>query len=258
MSHGWISPDWAAPPRVRAFSTTRSGGCSSAPWDGLNLGAHCGDDPAAVHRNRALLRAWLPAEPTWLAQVHGVTVHVHPDDPADALPIAPGAALATSIGQPVADAQVASLPGQVCVVLTADCLPVLFCNRSGSRVAAAHAGWRGMLAGVLEHTVRALRDQPEQLLAWLGPAIGAAAYEVGEEVRQAFLCADPAAAACFRRHQHRWLFDLYAMARQRLAKAGVVDVWGGGRCTFSEPEHFFSYRRDGRTGRMASVIWLEP
>jgi YfiH family protein len=204
-----------------------------------------GDDATAVRKNRELVSECLPAEPFWLRQQHGVTVFSHGHiggNPAQA--------------EPAADAQVAGEPRQVCVVLTADCLPVLLCNRSGTRVAAAHAGWRGLAAGILENTVQALKDRPDQLMAWLGPAIGASAYEVGDEVRTAFIRTDEAAAACFEKTGTRWLLDMYAMARHRLKKSGVSDVSGGNFCTYSEPERFFSYRRDGVTGRMASLVWL--
>jgi len=241
MSEKWIEPIWPAPTCVRALCTTRAGGCSTGPWKSLNLGAHCGDDVAAVRKNRAVLRSFLPAEPHWLRQEHGARVVDHRHTGC----------------LPSADAQVANGPGQVCVVLTADCLPVLFCNRSGTRVAAAHAGWRGLAAGILENTVRALQEPPEQLLAWLGPAIGPGAYEVGDEVRAAFVSADESGSGCFERHGKRWLFDLYAMARHRLKQAGVVNVSGGGYCTYTDSERFFSHRRDGCTGRMATLVWMQ-
>jgi len=238
-----ICPDWPAPAAVRACSTTRAGGVSGGPWRGLNLAGHVADDPAAVRENRHRLVAQLglPGEPPWLEQVHGVTVRT------------PHAA------SDCADACFEDRPGRVCAVLTADCLPVLLCNTAGTRVAAAHAGWRGLLAGILEHAVAAFADPADQLLAWLGPAIGPAAFEVGDEVRAAFLAEDPASAAHFAtgRPGH-WHADLYGLARQRLARSGVDRVSGGGLCTFSDAERFFSYRRDGVTGRMASLIWLQP
>lgn len=244
---GMIEPDWAAPPRVRAIATTRSGGVSVAPWASLNLGDHVGDDPQGVLQNRELLRGALalPVQPAWLQQVHGTAV-------VDAG--APGV-------RPAADASWTRVSGVVCAVLTADCLPVLFCNRAGTHVAAAHAGWRGLAAGVLESTVGWLAAdgvRPDSLLAWLGPAIGPASYEVGAEVREAFLRADPAAGAAFRlsRPGH-WLLDLYAAARLRLRRAGVTAVSGGDYCTLAEPDRFFSHRRDGVTGRQATLIWLE-
>ena len=238
-----IRPDWPAPPVVQACSTTRVGGVSVGAWRGLNLAGHVDDDPAAVRENRRRLVAQLglPGEPPWLEQVHGVAVRT------------PRAAAGC------ADACLEDRPGRVCAVLTADCLPVLLCNAAGTRVAAAHAGWRGLLAGILEHTIAAFADPADQLLAWLGPAIGPAAFEVGDEVRAAFVTEDPASAAHFAagRPGH-WLADLYGLARQRLARSGVARVSGGGLCTFSDAERFFSYRRDGVTGRMASLIWLQP
>ena len=241
-----IRPDWVAPARVHAVATTRTGGDSRAPWASLNLGDHVGDDPASVLRNRELLRdaLELPGEPAWLQQVHGTAV-------VDA---------AHAGNRVAADASWTVSPGVVCAVLTADCLPVLFCNRAGTHVAAAHAGWRGLAAGVLESTVGWLAAggvRPESLLAWLGPAIGPARYEVGTEVRDAFLRADPVADCAFRptRPGH-WLLDLYAAARQRLRRAGVTAISGGAYCTLAEPERFFSHRRDGVTGRQATLIWL--
>ncbi len=247
MNADWIIPHWPAPSRVRAIVTTRAGGHSTGPWSSLNLGLNCGDDGAIVLKNRAVLRACLPAEPQWLRQAHGMAVYSRSEE-------TDKPALS---GEPIADAQVAGQPGQICAVLTADCLPVLFCNRAGSKVAAAHAGWRGLAAGVLENTLQALAEPPDQLMAWLGPAIGPRAYEVGEDVRSAFTGRDNAAAACFERKGSKWLFDLYAMARHRLLQSGVIDVSGGTQCTYSEPERFFSHRRDGRTGRMASLVWLQ-
>ncbi len=241
-----IRPDWPAPSRVQAVATTRLGGVSVGPYASLNLGDHVSDDPSAVRRNRDLLRAELalPREPVWLQQVHG-TVIVE----------------ATGTGDRVtADASWTSTRGVVCAVLTADCLPVLFCNREGTHVAAAHAGWRGLAAGVLETTVAALVSAgapPGSLLAWLGPAIGPASYEVGADVRDAFLRADPDAEAAFRPNRPgHWLLDLYAAARQRLDRAGVTTVTGGDHCTFVERDRFFSHRRDGVTGRQATLIWL--
>jgi YfiH family protein len=240
----FIFPDWPVPANVRAAVTTRMGGVSAGPFASLNLGDHVGDEPAAVAENRArLVRGLaLPAEPRWLKQVHGTCA-------LDA---------AAAVTGCEADATFASLPGIVCAVLTADCLPVLFCDRAGTRVAAAHAGWRGLAAGVLERTVDALGAAPADVLAWLGPAIGPQAFLVGEEVRTAFLSQDQATAAAFRPHREgRWLADLYALARRRLSRHGVDAVYGGGLCTFSDPMQFFSYRRDGTTGRMASLIWLD-
>ncbi len=236
-----IFAQWPAPASVRACTTTRAGGISRGRWAGLNLGDHVEDDPRAVAHNRTLLadQLRLPDEPQWLSQVHGTRVRL------------PGQQL------DCADACLEDRPGRVCAVLTADCLPVLFCNVAGTRVAAAHAGWRGLLAGVLEQTVAAFDDAPEQILAWLGPAIGPSAFEVGDEVRAAFVADRADSGAHFRVHgAGHWLADLYGLARDRLGAAGVVQVSGGGLCTYSDPERFFSYRRDGVTGRMASLAWL--
>ncbi len=238
-----LVPDWPAPPGIRAASTTRRGGVSEGRWATLNLGAHVGDDSAHVTANRAsLARALrLPGAPVWLNQVHGSEVAI----------------LHGGEGALDADAAFTRVPGVVCAVMTADCLPVLFAARSGGAVAAAHAGWRGLAAGVLEATV-ACFDDPGQVDAWLGPAIGPAAFEVGAEVREAFLDDDVDAEAAFRPGcAGHWLADIYRLARLRLTRAGVRAVYEGGRCTFSEPGHFFSYRRDGITGRMASLIWIE-
>jgi len=236
-----LVPDWPAPAKVRALQTLRSGGCSTAPWHNLNLGDHVGDNPAHVEANRALLRRHLPAEPLWLRQVHGIAA-VNAD---------------ISAKMPEADAAYARQAGTVCAVMTADCLPVLFCDRAGSVVAAAHAGWRGLLNGVLETTVAAMGVPPAELLAWLGPAIGPNCFEVGDEVRAAFVDRDPRAAAAFVGHaEGKWLADIYLLARQRLSVAGLGSISGGELCTVTDAARFFSYRRDGVTGRMASLIWL--
>jgi YfiH family protein len=237
-----VQPEWPAPPGVHAFSTTRHGGFSSGPWRSFNLGDHCGDDPRAVRRNRQVLRSLLPASPPWLQQVHGRRVVGHRDSRDEG---------------PHADGIVARQPGAVCAVLTADCLPVLFCDRRGSRVAAAHAGWRGLAAGILEATVAALETDPREVLAWLGPGIGPAAYEVGPEVVAALAGDDGAAAAAFSRSGERWRADLYTLTAHRLKRAGVRSIHGGGFCTATDGSRFFSHRRDGVTGRMATVIWLE-
>lgn len=236
----WLPPDWPAPENVRALQTLRTGGCSAGPWASFNLGEHVGDESGNVLANRAALRQFLPAEPLWLNQVHGTTV-------VDA---------AVAEQRMAADGSFARHPGSVCVVMTADCLPVLFCDRAGTVVAAAHAGWRGLLDGVLENTIAAMQVVPDQLLAWLGPAIGPAAFEVGPEVREAFVAKDAAAAQCFAARGDKWLADIYGLARQRLQKAGLTAISGGGACTVSESGRYFSYRRDGVTGRMASLIWL--
>jgi len=236
-----LTPDWPAPANVHALSTTRNGGVSTPPYASLNLGDHVGDDPQAVARNRALLRQQLPAGPLWLKQVHTTVV----------------ATADTATGIPEADASVARSHNKVCAVLTADCLPLLLCDRQGTVVAAAHAGWRGLAEGVIEATVKAMHADPADLLAWLGPAIGPDAFEVGDEVRAIFLAADDAAANAFTPHgDGKWLADLYLLARLRLSRCGVGHVSGGEHCTFREENRFFSYRRDQTTGRMASLIWL--
>lgn len=239
---GWIVPDWPAPPRVRAFVTTRAGGVSEGEYGTLNLGERSGDDPARVAANRAAVRAHLPAEPRWLAQVHGSEV-ADLDDP-DA--------------PPTADAAATSTPGTVAVVLTADCLPVFLCRDDGSRVAVAHAGWRGLAAGVLENAVAAVGGEAARVLAWLGPAIGPLAFEVGPEVREAFVATHPAARHAFAAGEgDRFLADLYALARLRLAAAGVTAVSGGGFCTRTQADRFFSYRRARASGRLGAFIWID-
>lgn len=238
-----IRPDWPRHPRVAACFTTRIGGHSDGPYAGFNLAQHVGDDPAVVAANRRDLRATLQLEhePAWLDQVHGTEIAQVPG----------------TSGPRCADAAWSDMPGRACVVMSADCLPVLFADDSGRYVAAAHAGWRGLLAGVLEATVARLPVAPISLSAWMGPAIGPRAFEVGEEVRAAFCAQDAAATAAFVRAEGgRYLADLYALARMRLAKCGVTRVHGGDRCTVSEPELFFSYRRQGACGRMAALIWL--
>lgn len=241
----WIVPEWPAPANVRALITTRAGGVSTGPYSSFNLGPCSGDEPQAVVKNRAQLRRLLPQEPKWLRQVHGADVV-----DADALTETPDA-----------DASIARHPGTVCVIMIADCLPVLLCDRSGSHVAAAHAGWRGLAGGVIENTVHQLRRTgvaPGELLAYLGPGIGPDAFEVGADVRDAFLARDPLAARAFRAHRSgKWLADLFMLARQALARAGVGHIYGGGLCTVSDPQRFFSYRRDKTTGRMAALIWRE-
>lgn len=238
-----IQPDWPAPANVHAFTTTRNGpGVSPLPYYRFNLGARCGDDADAVRRNRAALRTHygLPGEPLWLHQVHGIDV-VRDDGRRD---------------EPMADASVTAETGSVLAVLTADCLPVLFCNQAGTEVAAAHAGWRGLAAGVLEETVAAMRSRGADIMAWLGPAAGAARYEIGEDVRQAFLRHDAGSEAAFTptRPGH-YLVDMPAIARRRLAAVGVSRVYGGEFCTLADIR-FYSHRREQRTGRMASLIWL--
>lgn len=242
----FLIPDWPAPANVRALQTLRTGGVSEAPWDALNLGDHVGDDCACVQANRALLRDVLPGEPLWLKQVHGnVAVDAN--------------SAHQLINQPPeADAAFTRSPEQVCVVMTADCLPVLFCDRAGTVVAAAHAGWRGLLAGILEESILRMAIPPSDLLVWLGPAIGPSCFEVGADVQAAFVAEDARAATAFRSHAPgKFLADIYALARFRLQRADITSVNGGGLCTVTEADRFFSYRRDGVTGRMASLIWLE-
>lgn len=227
-----LLPDWPAPANVKALVTTRAQG---------NLADHVDFQKSVVVVRRAALRARLPAEPLWLTQVHGTRC----------------VAAETATAGVEADASVARTPGRVCAVLTADCLPVLLCDEAGSVVAAAHAGWRGLATGVIESTVVAMNVPAERLLAWLGPAVGPSVFEVGDEVRAAFVDQDFAASTAFvARPNGKWLCDLYTLARLRLTSLGATRVFGGGRCTFSEPEHFYSYRREGVTGRMASLIWL--
>ena len=247
----FIKPDWPAPDNVITLSTQRTGGSSHPPYASLNLADHVEDGSAAVAANRAILTRLLPAgaQLHWLTQVHGSKV------------------VRAGEGQvsPSADASWSRDPGQACVVMTADCLPVLFCSRAGDTVAAAHAGWRGLLGGVLENTVAAMGVAPSELLAWLGPAIGPAAFEVGAEVRAAFLgTASPgqlpqteASFVANRQRPGHFLADLYALARLRLDALGTANVFGGEYCTYTEDQRFFSYRRDGLTGRMASLILLE-
>jgi hypothetical protein len=238
-----IVPDWPAPAQVRAVSTTRLGGISSPPYDSLNLAGHVGDDPARVAENRRRLMALVgyPAEPAWLEQVHGTTV-----------------VAAETIRAPVAaDAAWTREPGRPCAVMTADCLPVLLCDRAGTVVAAAHAGWRGLASGVIAAAVTSMKAPPAELLAWLGPAIGPDAFEVGAEVRTAFLELDAGNADCFQPSPAgRWLADLYELARRQLRALGVSAVYGGDYCTFGDSKRFFSYRREHPTGRMATLIWL--
>jgi len=236
----WLTPDWPAPASVRACVTTREGGVSEAPFDSLNLGDHVDDRPEAVAENRRRLTDHFSIKPAWLQQVHGIAVA-----PAD-----PGL-VAT------ADASWTATPGIACAAMTADCLPALFCNRAGTRVAAAHAGWRGLAAGVLEATLDTLDVPAEDVLVWLGPAIGPKAFEVGPEVREVFINQLPEAAEAFVPSDNagKFMADIYMLARLRLAERGVTAVYGGGFCTVTDPR-FFSYRRASRTGRFASLVWL--
>jgi len=256
LEEALIRPAWPdLPAGVGALATTRKGGVSAGPYDdgagggGLNLGMHVADDPDAVRANRARLRALLPGDPAWIAQVHGADV-------VDASLVRPGAPVRTG------DASLATGAGTVCAILTADCLPVLFADLDGKVVGAAHAGWRGLAGGVLGATVAAMRAAGAgEITAWLGPAIGPDAFEVGADVRAAFEAALPGAAAdAFRPYPGRadkYLADIYALARCMLARDGVTRVHGGERCTFSEAMHFYSYRRDGVSGRQASLIWIK-
>ncbi|OQX36943.1 MAG: multi-copper polyphenol oxidoreductase [Oceanospirillales bacterium LUC14_002_19_P2] len=239
----YLQPDWPAPASVEAFVTTRSGGVSDGPWRSLNLGLRSGDDTDQVLQNRAvLMQDWSMDKIQWLKQVHGADV----------------ARADQGCEEKEADACWSAVSGRACAVLTADCLPVLFCNRSGTRVAAAHAGWRGLAGGVLENTAAVFDDSPDALMAWLGPAISQPCFEVGPEVREAFLAHDPEAESAFVAGQgDRWFADIYTLARQRLTAMGIYDVYGGDYCTVRQEELFFSYRRDGaKSGRLASVIWL--
>lgn len=259
---GVFTPEWPGlPANVGALSTLRTGGASRVPYDdgagggGFNLGTHVGDDPAAVTQNRTRLRTMLPAEPAWLTQVHGNTVL----DAADVQ--GASQANASQVDAPRADASIASTPGVVCTIMTADCLPVLFCDVQGKVVGAAHAGWRGLAAGVLANTVAAMRAAGAgNILAWLGPAIGPGSFEVGDEVRQVFVAADARADVAFvpnLKAPGKYFADIYHLARLALQRQGVEHITGGGFCTVTEQERFYSYRRDGVTGRMASLIWLQ-
>jgi YfiH family protein len=235
-----IIPDWPAPSNVHAIQTTRQGGFSDAPFESLNLGAHVQDQLITVVKNRQLLDQFVPAEPVWLNQVHGTNVV--------------DAALSSCVQD--ADASFTTQSNVVCVTMTADCLPVLLCNKQGTAVAAIHAGWRSLCDGVIENAVLAMGLKAEELLAWLGPAIGPDAFEVGAEVRQAFIEKDTHAMQAFQPHADKWLANLYLLATQRLNNVGIKAIYGGGDCTYSSPERYFSFRRDGMTGRMATMIWL--
>lgn len=248
-SERWIVPDWPAPPNVGSLITTRLGGVSQGCFASLNLGDHVGDDAVAVATNRRYVCESITARPLWLEQVHGIDVV----DAGESARQASGGSV-----PPRADASFARTARVACAVMTADCLPVLFCDDAGQVVAAAHAGWRGLLAGVLEQTIVAMAVPGDRLLAYLGPAIGPQAFEVGDEVRCAFVAIDARTADCFLPSAPgKWLADLYKLARLRLAGQGVTRVFGGDACTFGDPARFFSYRRDGQTGRMASMIWLD-
>jgi polyphenol oxidase len=242
LNDTFIHPDWPAPANVKALQTTRLGGISVAPYDTFNLGLHVGDDPVRVNRNRQLLEPLLPSEPVWLEQVHGTVVA--------------NADLADC--RVVADACIARHRGAVCVVMTADCLPVLLCDEDGTVVGAAHAGWKGLAAGVIEATVKEMGVEPHKLMAWLGPAIGPHAFEVGAEVRAIFMAHASEADQAFTPHgaEGKYHADINLLARQRLNVLGITSVFGGTYCTYHQKDKFFSYRRDGVTGRMGTFIWL--
>jgi YfiH family protein len=242
-----IVPDWPAPKGVRALITTRRGGVSLGDFASLNVGAHVGDDPLAVDENRRRVGALMPAEPLWLDQVHGTRVITIAAEEDVSMP-------------PQADAATTRLINRPCAVMVADCLSVLFCDEAGNSVAAAHAGWRGMAAGVIEHTIVAMQVAPRSVMAYLGPAIGTSAFEVGQDVVDTYASLGLDSRRAFRsigEKPGKYLADIYELGRQRLAAAGVAQVYGGGLCTFSTPDRFFSYRRDGRTGRIAAIIWRE-
>jgi polyphenol oxidase len=241
LTQSFIYPDWPAPNNVCAIQTTRFGGVSSSPYDGFNLGDHVNDNSQHVARNRQLLSQYVPAEPTWMNQVHGVRI----------LDATQSSCVET------ADAAFSTQAKVVCVTMTADCLPVLLCDQQGSVVAAVHAGWRSLCDGVIEATVKAMAVDGNQLMAWLGPAIGPDAFEVGEEVRTQFIEKDKQADSAFKTHGERYLGNLYTIAKQRLNHVGVTQIYGGGLCTYNDTSRFFSFRRDGVTGRMATLIWLK-
>lgn len=237
----WLIPDWPAPAGIKSCVTTRSGGVSVAPYDSFNLGDHVDDDPRAVAANRLRLTSDLHIEAAWLKQVHGVAV-------AEADP--------TQVVE--ADASWTATPGIACTIMTADCLPALFCNRAGTRVAAAHAGWRGLASGVLEAAAESLQVAPNEILVWLGPAIGQPSFEVGAEVREAFISSHPQTDEAFipSKNPGRFMADIYALARLRLAACGITAVYGGGFDTVTDPR-FYSYRQSARNGRFASLIWID-
>ena len=250
LLNSFIIPEWPAPANVRAIVTTRIGGVSAAPYNSFNLAFHVGDDATTVVENRRRLLNALNeiapcGPPQWLQQVHGVDVVDAFSEPKR-----------RAQNVPEADAVTTTQRGLPCVVMTADCLPVFFSDRSGNRVAVAHAGWRGLCNGVLENTL-ARFGNPAEVMCWLGPAIGANAFEVGAEVRDAFIAVDKMATSAFVAQANgKYLADIYELARQRLMKAGIGMISGGDLCTVSDPARFFSYRREQTTGRMASVIWL--
>jgi polyphenol oxidase len=241
LSKSFIIPDWPAPSHIQAIQTTRVGGVSVAPYDSLNLGDHVKDNAHHVAKNRQLLNAFVPSEPVWLNQVHGVRVI--------------DAAYSSCLES--ADAAYTTKANVVCVTMTADCLPILLCDIQGTVVAAVHAGWRSLCDGVIEATVEAMQVEAKSLMAWLGPAIGPNAFEVGNDVRSQFIMQDANAAKAFKPKADKWLGDLYQIARLRLQRLDINAIYGGGECTYSDPTQFFSFRRDGDTGRMATLIWID-
>lgn len=242
--NNFIIPNWPAPANVKALQTNRHGGCSYSPYDSFNLGSHVKDNPVHVAQNRQLLSQFLPSEPVWLNQIHGINV-------VDA---------AQTDGVPDADASFTNHKNVVCVTMTADCLPILVCDTAGTLVASIHAGWRSLCDGVIEATIAKLPAKPANLMAWLGPAIGSNAFEVGSDVREQFIAKDAKAVLAFKKHGEKYLADIYQIATQRLNNLGVTQIYGGGQsenwCTFTDEKRFFSFRRDGVTGRMATLIWL--
>ncbi|THF55169.1 MAG: peptidoglycan editing factor PgeF [Methylophaga nitratireducenticrescens] len=244
MAETFLSVNWPAPKHIKALTTTRNGGYSIAPYESLNLGDHVGDDPdcVAANRQRLIETALLPTEPLWLKQTHSTDV-IHSSQWRHDIE---------------ADAIVSDSTNKVCAVMTADCLPLLITDKSGTQVAAIHAGWRGLQAGIIENTLAKFATHLSEILVWLGPAIGPQAFEVGPEVKAAFVAVDPAAESAFTKaHSDRYLADIYQLARQRLNAQGVTGIYGGDYCTFNETQRFFSFRRDGVTGRMATLIWIE-
>ncbi|RVU86270.1 peptidoglycan editing factor PgeF [Leucothrix sargassi] len=241
----YITPNWPAPANVKAVMTTRKGGFSQAPFDSMNLGDHVSDDPLVVSKNRSKLMAdlQLPNRPVWLTQVHGTNV----------------VSYGTAKDHDEADAIIGSHAGDVCAIMTADCLPVIFCDRSGNEIAAAHAGWRGLAASVLEQTMDRMHFENKDILVWMGAAISQSAFEVGDEVKEVFIADNPDAQRAFKAHtEGKWLADIYQLARMRLIQAGVQpeNIYGGEHCTYTDTENFYSYRRENRTGRMATLIWM--
>ena len=251
MAINFIEPNWPAPKNVKALQTTRLGGVSAFPYESLNIGAHVEDSEVSVRENRKRLQERLPSGPLWLQQLHGTLV------------------VTEQVGKrcPEADGSITQKTNEVCTVMTADCLPVLLCDEAGTQVAAVHAGWRGLASGILEEALGQFKCSPDLILAWLGPAIGPNAFEVGESVYDAFCLPNSSASSCFIKQPNqpnpngagvleKWHADIYALAKLRLNSVGLSKVYGGDFCTYTDEERFFSYRRDGKTGRMASCIWL--